>query len=118
MTPDAYIASWDIEHINRIFSDVRYWYLNVESQVMARNGIRLMPPYLLIAYAENMLEYTAENICTPDKAKSMRKIREVLRMITEIVMSEGYSNMEVRMQILNLCNKYGYTLGGQMTMRL
>lgn len=115
-----YIHSSDIEHISRIHSEVKWWKAAFFSwnKIHIKMYERAMPPYLLVAYTHNLLEYRNIDFKTSDSAKTIRKINTALEMISEVVMHELYQDIETRMQIINLFHRYGYHQGCQIPLRL
>lgn len=115
-----YIHNSDIEHISRIHSELKWWKAAFFSwnKIHIKLYERAMPSYLLVAYTHNLLEYRDTEFNNYESAKTIRKVRDSLQIISDVVMHEKFSDVDARIQILNLFHKYGYQLGGQMQLRL
>lgn len=113
-----YITHADIEHVNRIYSEVR-WYVSAKAYNPPYDYV--IPKDLLLAYAKNMLGYyKCFKIDYSHKKidKTVWKVRETLKMIEETVMLPEFPDIELRMAIIRMYHDAGYQLAGQTRLEL
>lgn len=110
-----YIAHADIEHVNRIYAEVK-WYITAKAYNPPYDYV--IPKYLLLSYAKNMLDYWKIEFSNRETAKTVRKVLEVLRMIEETVMLPEFPDIELRMAIIRMYHDAGYQVAGQTRLEL
>ena len=103
MTNMAVLTSADVDHIMRITNDIDHWY---HFRKINRTGSDLlMPDYLLISYAKNILLYREEKRLSARSFQLGKIIEKALNKISHVVMSNDFENIEVRMEFIRICHE-------------
>lgn len=97
------LTSADVDHIMRITNDIDHW--DHFRKINQTGSALLMPDYLLIAYAKNILLYREEKRLSARSFQLGKIIEKALNKIYRVVMSNDFDNIEVRMEFIRICHE-------------
>ena len=100
MTNMAVLTSADVDHIMRITNDIDHW--DHFRKINQTGSALLMPDYLLVAYAKNILLYREEKRLSARSFQLGKIIEKALNKIYRVVMSNDFENIEIRMEIIRI----------------